>query len=277
MRNGLIFLGTLLLLCMGQARQVLADEVRWITLGAAITETVFALGAGDKVVATDTTSHAPDAVHALPRVGYLRALSPEGILSVRPTGILADDQAGPAHTRRIIEQAGLPWHSVRSPVTASDTLAMIVQLGQLLGRQKEADQLAADVARKLEAAARTPSGQRGILLLHVHGRQLLAGGRRTQAASLLALAGLENGVTFEGYKPVSTEALLSAQPDWLVVAWARAPLDLSSFPELRGLEAVRQGRVIQAEASRLLSFGPGLPDAVTTLTQAMAPHVADAK
>lgn len=74
---------------------VLASD-RVLAIGGAITEIVYALGEDARLVGRDTTSVFPPEAEALPDVGYMRALSPEGVLSLAPDLIIADEGAGPA-------------------------------------------------------------------------------------------------------------------------------------------------------------------------------------
>ena len=74
---------------------------RILTLGGAVTETVFALGCGDRLVGTDLTSRYPQAAAALPKTGYLRALGAEGVLSLRPSLILAKQSGLRSQTERL--------------------------------------------------------------------------------------------------------------------------------------------------------------------------------
>ncbi len=75
------------------ADQVFAEEGfhRIVSLGGAVTETLVALGEEDRIVARDATSTWPARIRDLPDVGYIRALSPEGVLSMRPDLILAEE------------------------------------------------------------------------------------------------------------------------------------------------------------------------------------------
>ena len=69
---------------------------RLVVAGGALTEIVAALGAGDRIVGVDDTSlHPPALVRSLPKIGYLRTLAAEGILSLDPSLVIATDQAGP--------------------------------------------------------------------------------------------------------------------------------------------------------------------------------------
>ncbi|RYE57031.1 MAG: hemin ABC transporter substrate-binding protein, partial [Rhizobiaceae bacterium] len=84
------------------------DTSRLVTVGGSVTEIVFDLGLGDKVVARDITSFYPDAVNKLPSVGYMRALSPEGVLSVNPSAILMIQGSGPKETIDVLSKASVP-------------------------------------------------------------------------------------------------------------------------------------------------------------------------
>ena len=83
-----------------------ADE-RLITTGGTVTEIVFALSGGKKIVATDTSSTYPSAVFDLPKVGYYRELAAEGVLSLAPTSILALEGAGRPEALKLIKQTGI--------------------------------------------------------------------------------------------------------------------------------------------------------------------------
>jgi len=65
------------------------NELRIISIGGAVTETIFALGQETKIVGTDTSSVFPEAATRLPQVGYQRTLSAEGVLSLKPNLVLA--------------------------------------------------------------------------------------------------------------------------------------------------------------------------------------------
>ncbi len=92
------------LLCALPLVAVAAPE-RIVALGGDVTEIVYALGAESSLVARDSTSQWPQATNALPDVGYLRQLNAEGILSVRPTLVLASDRAQPSLALKQVEQS----------------------------------------------------------------------------------------------------------------------------------------------------------------------------
>eukprot|EP01136_Pigoraptor_vietnamica_P034580 Opistho-1_new@98715 len=77
------------------ARAAKAEGPRLVTVSGAITEVVFALGAESMLVGSDTTSVWPEAALRTPKVGYMRQLSAEGLLSLRPSAVIATHEAGP--------------------------------------------------------------------------------------------------------------------------------------------------------------------------------------
>ena len=84
-----------------------APGVRLVTVGGGITEVVYALGAQDLLVGTDSTSLYPPAAQATPKVGYMRQLSAEGLLALRPDALIAGTDAGPPVVLEQLRGAGV--------------------------------------------------------------------------------------------------------------------------------------------------------------------------
>ena len=80
---------------------------RIVSVGSSITEIVYALGAEKMLVGVDTTSLYPEEARKLPLVGYMRALSAEGVLSLKPTLIIATTAAGPAGALDQLKATGI--------------------------------------------------------------------------------------------------------------------------------------------------------------------------
>src|SRR5690606_17405686 len=86
---------------------------RLVVVGGALTEIVFALGAGDRVVGVDTSSQHPvDATGKLPKVGYQRQLAAEGVISLGPTKVLLTEEAGPPEAIAQLAAAGVATVSI---------------------------------------------------------------------------------------------------------------------------------------------------------------------
>lgn len=268
----------LLLACL--ASPTLADPAdRIVALGGTVAEIVVALGAGDRLVARDTTATYPARLTALPDVGYLRALSPEGVLSMTPDMILAQADAGPAATVDLLRAAGVDYVTVsetHAPEGIADKIAVI---GAALGREAEAQALAAQVQAGLaeaqaKAAAIAPR-KRVLFVLSLQNGRILAAGEDTSAQAIIALAGAENAASgFTGYKPMTDEAVLAAAPDAILMMQrsggaAVSDADLLALPALAASPAAQSGTILRMDGLKLLGFGPRTPEAATELRHAL--------
>ncbi|MCQ9376853.1 hemin ABC transporter substrate-binding protein [Methyloversatilis sp. XJ19-49] len=259
----------------------LADSAqRLVTVGGAVTEIVYALGAGARVVATDTTSTWPEAAQALPRVGYQRALAAEGVLSMRPTLLIATADAGPPVALTQLQVAGVrvlqldAGHRADQVGSAIRTIAASLALddaGHALAERFDADWAAAR-----QQVAALPGRPRALFILDHGGASPMVAGDGTAAAAMIDYAGAANVMAgrFNGYRPLTLEAALAAAPDIIVttdeaIASAGGRAAFLARPGLAALPAARAGRLVTLDALRLLGFGPRLPAAVLDLAQRM--------
>lgn len=263
-----------------------AAQDRVVSLGGSVTEIVAALGEGDRLVGRDTTSTVPETVRALPDLGYVRALSAEGVLSVRPDLILAEEGAGPPATVELLRSGGVPVVTVPDAFDAEGVAERIRVVGEALGAGDRAEALAARVTADLaqvEAEAATRPHPRVLFVMAADGGRILASGTGTAADAMIRLAGGVNAVAgFEGYKPLTSEALAGAAPE-VIVTMNRGAADpesepdddraissLLSNPALAATPAGRARRVVRMDGLYLLGFGPRTADAVRDLSRALA-------
>ncbi|MBV0892698.1 ABC transporter substrate-binding protein [Paracoccus sp. Z118] len=262
-----------------------AAQERVVSLGGAVTEIVAALGEGDRLVGRDTTSTVPEPVRALPDLGYFRALSPEGVLSVRPDLILAEEGAGPPATVELLRSGGVTFVTVPDAFDAEGVAARIRTVGEALGAGDRADALAAAVTEQLAqvaAEAETRPHPRVLFVLAADGGRILASGTGTAADAMIRLAGGVNAVDgFEGYKPLTSEALAGAAPEVILMMNRgvadpesepdddKAIADLLAQPALAATPAGRGRRVVRMDGLYLLGFGPRTADAARDLSRAL--------
>lgn len=252
-----------------------ADTSRLASIGGSITEIVFALGEESKLVARDSTSLYPEAAFRLPDVGYMRQLSPEGVLSVNPTGILALEGSGPKEAVDVLKKASIPYIEVPESFDHAGILAKVRAVGKALGVDAKAEELAASVDDKLKAAealtADIPERKRVLFILSMQGGKILASGSDTAADGIIKLSGAVNAVEgFTGYKQLSDEAALTAKPDVILMMaregdHAAADTDLFAHPAIVSTPAGQNHRIIRMDGSFLLGFGPRTADAIHDL------------
>jgi iron complex transport system substrate-binding protein len=247
---------------------------RIVCLGGSVTETVFALGAGAEVVARDTSSVFPPAVHALPDVGYFRTIGAEGVLAQKPTLILAAQGTGPAPQVELLNHSGVTFIHLDSGYSAETVLANITRLGEALHREPAASALVKKLRSQLDAVH--PPGTespRVIFLMSMNETATQAAYDGTAATALITLAGGRNPLTgLTGYKPLNAEALLTLDPD--VILYGINPQMPQAVKPPAWLERTRAGRTGRIHALDLgyhLSFGPRLGDAVTEVAALLHP------
>jgi len=249
-------------------------QPRIVSVGGAVTETVFALGAQGQLAGVDTTSLFPVDATKLPQVGYARTLSAEGVLALKPQLLLASGEAGPPLVLAQLRSAGVRVEVLDDQHRFDGVLARTQRIGALCGREREAAQLVARLQQDWAARPKPPAGAppRVLFVLAHAAGQLRVAGEGTSADAMLTLAGARNALAgVQGYKPLTAEAALQAAPD--VVLCTTQGLDaqggadgLLKAPGLALTPAGRARRVASMEALLLLGFGPRLPQAVAELT-----------
>lgn len=255
-----------------------ADSSRLISIGGSLTEIIYALGEEGRLVARDSTSVFPDAAFALPDIGYMRALSPEGVLSVAPSAILALEGSGPRETIDVLEKADVPLIIIPDRYDREGILQKIRLTGAALGVKEKAEQLVEKVDTELKAAerfARTDDEEARVLfVLSMQGGRILASGSGTAADGIIKMAGAVNVMqSFEGYKQVSEEAVIEAKPD-LVLMMDRsgdhgvAPDVLFSHPAIAPTSAGKNQALLRMDGAYLLGFGPRTANAIRDLAAA---------
>ncbi len=127
------FLCAFLILCVTSAHAETPKRI--VSVGGALTETIYALGAGEYLVGSDTTSYYPAAAAATPKVGYQRALSAEGILSLNPDLVILSEEAGPPAVLAQLKSAGVNMLTVTAGRTLEDVNRNIEVLSEVLGKE----------------------------------------------------------------------------------------------------------------------------------------------
>lgn len=275
-----------MLLTMLPAGAANAKPLRVAVAGGAITEVVYALDAGAMLIGSDTTSTYPAAALALPKMGYQRALSAEGVLSLRPDLLLASAEAGPPTAIQQIAAAGVrvitlseqhDVQSVRDKISGSAKALGLTARGASLLQSFDSDWQAATAA--IQAQRQQQPGKpplRVLFILSNSGTQAMVAGRDTAADAMIRYAGAVNALGgkdgFKGYKPLTAESAIAAAPDVLMttsegLAAMGGLAQLLKMPGLALTPAARNQRVIaDMDALLLLGFGPRLPTALRRLS-----------
>lgn len=251
---------------------------RIVSVGGSVTEIVYALGQEHRLVARDTTSNYPLEARSLPDVGYVRRLSPEGLLSVAPDMILAEEGAGPAETFGVLANSGLPIVTVPMGYDLPAVQNKIRAVSEALGVPEAGEELALQVTADVEEAIQVAGlrDQSVLFVLSMQGGRIMAAGGNTAAQGVLELAGARNAISgFDGYKLVSDEAVLTAAPDVILMMQSHrpgavSPADVLAHPAIAATPAGRSQAVLQMDGMLLLGFSVRTGQAVSELATGLA-------
>ncbi|CAB3694135.1 heme/hemin ABC transporter substrate-binding protein [Achromobacter pestifer] len=253
-----------------------AEPSRVVTLGGSVTEIVYGLGQGDRLVGDDLSSLYPEAATKLPRVGYYRAVPVEGVLSLKPDLVLASEQAGPPDALKRLASVGVRVVTVSDAPSVDSLKSRIRSVADALGVAPAGERMVDEVTRELARAEALPATQARALLLINRTGSPQGAGRDTAANEVMHLAGLVNVLhDQQGYKPLSAEAVGALAPDLIVVT--QASLDagggMDAFLRLPGIastQAAAKRRVVVMDDLLILGMGPRLPLALTQLKKEVA-------
>ena len=252
-----------------------ADTTRLVSIGGSLTEIFYELGAEGTLVARDQTALYPEAALSLPDVGYMRALAPEGVLSVNPSGLLVIEGSGPPEALEVLSHAGVEYQTVPEGYSAEGVVTKVRAVGQALGLEDKAEELATKLEAEF-AALKTRTDaitapKKVLFILSNQGGQIQASGTGTAANGIIALAGAENAITeYEGYRPLSEEAITAAAPD-AILLMDRGGDHGANEAELLANQAIaltpagQNKAIYRMDGAYLLGFGPRTAAAATEL------------
>lgn len=253
---------------------------RLVIAGGSLTELVYAMGAGDRVVGVDETTTYPPATASLPHIGYWKQLSSEGILSLKPSRFITWQDAGPQVTldqlnAQKIDVLTLP----RVPATVEQMYANIHQLAASLGTRQQGDALVASLRQRLEKVQRSSAAKgekiNALFILSAGGSSPQVAGKASVADAILTLAGAHNLAQHAQYKSYSAEALIAANPEVIVVTRQMVDGDVQRLASIAGITrtaAWKNQRIVMIDRALILGMGPRVADAVETLHQQFWPQ-----
>lgn len=242
---------------------------RVVAVSKQINEFLYAINAESVLVARDLTSIYPPQITKLPSVGYHRALSAEGIISMRPTMLLTDGNVGPGPVLDQVKHVGIPVVTMPPGSTPDSAQLLMTELGKMFHHEHDADSVIAkwnsDMAAALAdttqwAAAAKPR----VMVMHMGqiANNYLALKRGTPADHLIRWAGGQNAIdSVGGMERLTPELIAKAAPDIIIatdVGFDRLG-SADKFAEMPGVAetpAGRAKRIFRIDETELMYYGP---------------------
>jgi iron complex transport system substrate-binding protein len=258
------------------------SPLRIITAGSAITETVCALGDCDKIIASDRTSLYPEHIQSLPSIGYRSSIGAEGIISLKPTLIIAEKEYVDDAVLQQLASSGIKLLVVEARYNFNDTKKCITEIAAALKREAEGKKLIAKNEAELAEAGTLLSKATGspkALCVYNRGAATVSVAGKKTFAGILDYVGATNVIPdVEGYKPLNTEALIAANPEYLVMV----STGLESIGGIEGAlkipgvaqtTAGRKKQILSVNSLKLTNFGPRFGETVKELVVMLHPEL----
>nr|WP_269214105.1 ABC transporter substrate-binding protein [Brucella pseudogrignonensis] len=254
------------------------EASRIVSLGPDVTEIIFALGAGDKIIAVDRSSKYPAETATKANVGYRRSLSPEGILTLNTDLIIASEDIGPPETTDVLNQSAVEILYIPVDNSRAGLVKKIGLIAKRLDLEKEGDALTQKVIDDFDAAtayASKISAEKQKKVVFFHGLARLSGaGSDTAADAFIRYAGGINPLSvYSGYKPVSEEWLVKAEPDVVLMLsdgnGGPTREEVFSHKALQQTPAANSQSLVVLEGPYMLGFGPRTAEAIRKLAAAL--------
>ena len=251
------------------AECIAANNASRVTVaGGSITEIMYMIDAESSIIAVDLTSNFPERARNHPQIGYVRALSAEGILSLDPTIIIGEDDMGPPSVLEKINRTGVEGAIIPEVHSVMGVKSKVKCIAKIMNKNVEAEKLFEQkinpVIDKLKIASQKVSEKKtkAIFILGLQSGSPLIGGMDTSANGFIEMIGAKNVLsTFEGWKPVSTESILMAEPDVILIS----NRGLSAFGDVESLRqhpalaltpAAKNNNIIAMDGMAMIGFGP---------------------
>jgi iron complex transport system substrate-binding protein len=259
---------------------------RIVSVGGAITEILYAIGAEDLIVAVDSTSlFPPKAMSDKPNVGYMRQLSAEGVLGLNPQLVLAIAGSGPKTTLDVIDAAHIPLILVPDTFTEAGMIEKIRLVAQVAGQPARGECLAAAVSSDLawlqQLRGKIKSPPRVMFVMSFLDGRAMVAGHNTAADAIIRLAGGINVADgFDGYKAMTDEAIVAARPEH-VLSMERGKDQIKAdavfaLPAFALTPAAQTRSFVAMDGLYLLGFGPRTAAAARDLAEKLDPSLVSA-
>lgn len=256
-----------------------SDSSKLVIAGGSLTEIVYDLKEEEKLIAVDVTSNYPLDAKSLPSIGYVRALSTEGLLSLSPSLILGENDMGPPLVLDQLKLVGVDIRIIPEDHSVGGIIDKVNCVSKILGtgsnkKNRLKEKLDENINLLKKSQEKIFSKDTSVMLiLNLQGTSPIVAGVATSGDGFIKLLGAKNVMDdFEGWKPVSTESILEKNPDFIIVT----KRGMSSFtdekafgqhPSLRLTDAAKEQNILAIDGMSMLGFGPRTIETAVTVSK----------
>ena len=247
--------------------EIANNDDRIVAAGGSVTETIFFLEKEKNLVARDLTSNFPQKALELPSIGYVRNLSTEGLLSLKPTLILAEADVGPDNVIEQVKKTSIELRIVPDDYSEEGILSKALCIGSILDVDDELlnnkiNSLKKSINALNNVKEKAKSRKKIILILMMRGTSPIVAGSKTSGDGFITMTGNENAfLDMSGWKPVGLENIIERNPNYIIVtkrgfSGFKSTDDFLKQTGLIATQAGKNGKLIVGDGMEMLGFGP---------------------
>tara|TARA_B100000963_G_scaffold202218_1_gene176042 strand:+ start:167 stop:1111 length:945 start_codon:yes stop_codon:yes gene_type:complete len=238
-----------------------------VVAGGSITEIIYFLNLQNKLAGVDVTSNYPLEAKKLPSIGYIRNLSIEGLLSLKPNLILTEESIGPPIIKKQLMKTSVEFRIIKNNYTIDGINQKILCVSKILditiNNNIDYKKFLNDVKILKSLVKNNFKEKRNILLiLMMKGSSPIIAGKNTSGHGFIKMIGQNNSMDkVYGWKPISAEEILLANPDHIIIT-KRALKNFSSIekflnlPGISSTKAAKNKNIFIKDGMSLLGYGP---------------------
>jgi len=246
---------------------------RIVSLNGTVTEVVCALGFERSLVGVDVTSTYPASVQKLPKVGHNRNISAEPVLALQPDLILATSNFLAPAVIGQFNATGVKTVVLQQEYSVEGTKKLIREIAAALQATEKGAALCKQLDQQQQALKVIPQAKK-VLFIYARGAgTMMVAGQETPLDKIITLAGAKNAASgFKDFKPLTTEALVAANPDVILLfdtglESVGGVTGLLKVPGVPQTTAGKQQKIIAMDGQFLSGFGPRVLEAVKVLSE----------
>lgn len=243
------------------------DEKRIIAIGASVNSIVKEIGASSEIVGVDTQSTDMYSKN-IADIGYMRSISLEGLLSLKPNVCIATSDVAPRSAIDALSKYRIKTVVTNKIETPNSVYNNIILVGNALGYNDKALQLKNKVMQQTNTALKSiPASKKinALFLLQLSSNSIFILGNGTHGDWWLKLVKLNNISNLNGMKPLSREGFISSKPDMIIIAKTNDKLRFPFQDDLNKYSKNKDIKVVNVKSDILEGFGAGFGDNVKYL------------
>ena len=264
---------------LGRKVEITPSPKRIVSLAPGITEVLYGLGLDGEIAGVTIYCNYPEAALLKPKIGGFTNISVEKILSLNPDLIIGTADGNRKETVMRLESLGMPVY-VTNPKTLDEILEMVLAIGRITGKEREAKKLTLDLKNRVKNLSSLVNGRRKkSVFFQVGGEPIITVGRDTVHNQLITLAG---GVNIAGgektlYPRYSVEEVVARQPEVIILTSMKYEADVSNilnkWKKWPHIPAVKDNRLHIIDTDLIDRSSPRIVDALEEMVKIIHPEV----